>query len=244
MSWRDSLIRISSYEVEVLQKRLGEIVGRREAAQRRLSALEVQAAAELARAADVRFPHTGYLAGVKLKREAIAREIGDIAAEETGARDALAEAFESQKKFEQVAANARLAEDQEAARREGAAMRHPARGPGRPGRGGAHGLRRARGPQRVSAPRAAGRCAQGRRTLSRRLCGELGTPAPSGLCRSPDPPVLPAHSRVGDEDGVHRPGRRQLSLRHSRRHRRVCGEPRHAALRHHPGLAPPASARL
>jgi flagellar FliJ protein len=59
---------------------------------------------------------------VKVRREAIEREIDAIAAEEAGARDALAEAFETQKKFEQVAESARVAEEREAARRENAAM--------------------------------------------------------------------------------------------------------------------------
>ena len=33
MSWKDSLIRISSYEVETLQKRLAEVVERRAGAE-------------------------------------------------------------------------------------------------------------------------------------------------------------------------------------------------------------------
>jgi len=125
MSWRESLIKIANHEVDTLQKRLAEIVDRREAAQMRLLMLEAQAEAEMAHAdgdAALGFSRAGYLAGVKHHRETIQREINVIGQEEAGARDALAQAFESQKKFEHVAELARLTRVKEAAQRETAEL--------------------------------------------------------------------------------------------------------------------------
>ena len=125
MSWRESLIKIANHEVDTLQKRLAEIVDRREAAQMRLLMLEAQAEAEMAHAdgdAALGFSRAGYLAGVKHHRETIQREINVIGQEEAGARDALAQAFESQKKLERVAEMARIAEAKVQARLETAAM--------------------------------------------------------------------------------------------------------------------------
>ncbi len=48
--------------------------------------------------------------------------LSEIQQEEAGARDILAEAFEEQKKYEQVAENMRLAAARERARREGAVL--------------------------------------------------------------------------------------------------------------------------
>jgi flagellar FliJ protein len=125
MSWRQSLIRISTYEVEVLQKRLAEIVGRRTDAELRLTMLEAQAEAETDHARrdhEAAMRLNAFMAGVRLRRKSLNEEIERIGHEETGARDALAEAFEAMKKFEQVAEMARLAEVKEAGRRETAAL--------------------------------------------------------------------------------------------------------------------------
>jgi flagellar FliJ protein len=125
MTWRASLIRIANYEVEELQKRLAEIVDRRADAETRLTMLAASAEAEMAHAAghgDARFPLSGYLAGVKIRKAQINTEIQALLAEEAGARDALTLAFESLKKFEQVAETAKLVEAKEEARRETAAM--------------------------------------------------------------------------------------------------------------------------
>lgn len=125
MSWRESLIKIANHEVDTLQKRLGEIVARREGVQMRLLMLEAQAEAEIAHAsahADLGFSRAGYLVGVKHRREMMQAEIDIIAQEEAGARDALAVAFESQKKFEHVADLARLTRKKEAAQRETAEL--------------------------------------------------------------------------------------------------------------------------
>jgi len=125
MSWRQSLIRISGYEVETLQKRLAEIVERRTAAEVRLALLEAEAAGEIEharRGGEAALRLGAFLAGVRLRRAGLNEAIAQIAMEEAGARDALGEAFESKKKFEQVAEMARLAEVKEAGRREAKAL--------------------------------------------------------------------------------------------------------------------------
>ncbi|WP_309087768.1 flagellar export protein FliJ [Phenylobacterium sp.] len=124
-SWSKSLIKLASYEVETLQKRLSEVVDRRVAAQQRLARLLAEGDAEIANAAadeDAAMSLSAYLDGLRLRKTAIQAEIETILAEEAGARDALAEAFEAQKKYEQVAESARLFEVKEAGRRETAAL--------------------------------------------------------------------------------------------------------------------------
>jgi flagellar FliJ protein len=124
-SWSKSLIKLASYEVETLQKRLSEVVDRRVAAQQRLARLLAEAEAEMANAAgddDAAMSLSAYLDGLRLRKAAIQAEIETILIEEAGARDALAEAFEAQKKYEQVAESARLLEVKEAGRRETAAL--------------------------------------------------------------------------------------------------------------------------
>jgi flagellar FliJ protein len=59
---------------------------------------------------------------LKIRKAAIQAEIELIMVEERGARDALAQAFEEQKKYEQVAENARVAGLKEANRRENAEL--------------------------------------------------------------------------------------------------------------------------
>jgi flagellar FliJ protein len=125
MSWRQSLIRISNHEVETLQKRLAEIVERRAQQEIKLAMLEAEAEAET-RAADASAETSrhlaDYLRGVKVRRGILRAALAAISGEEAGARDALGAAFESLKKFEEVAAMARLADEKETARRETAAL--------------------------------------------------------------------------------------------------------------------------
>ncbi|ACG77268.1 FliJ protein [Phenylobacterium zucineum HLK1] len=124
-NWSQSLIKLASYEVEVLQKRLAEVVDRRMAAQQRLARLFAEGEAETAHAAsdpDTGLSLSAYLDGLRLRKAAIQAEIEVILAEEAGARDALAEAFEAQKKYEQVAESARLLEVKAQGRRETAAL--------------------------------------------------------------------------------------------------------------------------
>lgn len=125
MSWAQSLIKLSTYEVEVLQKRLGEIADRRMQAEMKLVMLEAEAQAESDRArhdAEHGWYQLGFLDGLRTRRTMIQANIASIQAEEAGARDALALAFEEQKKYEQVAEGIRLARAKETARQETAAL--------------------------------------------------------------------------------------------------------------------------
>jgi flagellar FliJ protein len=118
MTWRESLIRISNHEVETLQKRLGEIVERRRQGEIKLAVLTQVVGRDAEAARDL----ADYMRGVGVRRGVLKAALAAIVTEEAGARDALTLAFESLKKFEQVAEMARLADAREAARRESQAM--------------------------------------------------------------------------------------------------------------------------
>jgi hypothetical protein len=123
--WAHSLIRLSGYEVETLQKRLAEVSTRRASAEMRLAVLDAEHEVERERAAlDVygSMQLSTYRKGWKLRKAAAQSEFDAAAAEETGARDALARAFEEQKKFEHVAELSRLSELAIAAKQETAAL--------------------------------------------------------------------------------------------------------------------------
>jgi flagellar export protein FliJ len=125
MSWRQSLIRISNYEVEMLQKRLSEVVDRRAQAELRLIVLAAQAEAEMTRAdqdAQAGWYRAGFLQAMRGRRASLEGEIAVLKSEEAGARDALAEAYEALKRFEHVAETARVAAVKEEARRETIAL--------------------------------------------------------------------------------------------------------------------------
>lgn len=125
MSWSKSLIKLATYEVETLQKRLAEVRDRKGAAELRLAMLEAQGHAEMAQADTdpmAGLYRTAFLAALRDRKTAARAEIDAIALEEQGARDALAQAFEEQKKYEQVAEAARQLELKEQAKRETAAL--------------------------------------------------------------------------------------------------------------------------
>jgi flagellar FliJ protein len=125
LSWEKSLIRIAGYDVEVRQKRLAEVVSRREAAEMRLVMLDAEMEAEVAfirSRPEAGFHQAAYMAGSKARRLDILAEIDLILSEESGARDALAEAFEAQKKYEHVADGMARRRVREAARRETAEL--------------------------------------------------------------------------------------------------------------------------
>lgn len=125
MSWAKSLIKLSTYEVELLQKRLGEITDRRLQAEMKLAVLEAEGEAEAQRArqdVEAGWYQVGFWEGLRARKAIVQAEIERIALEEVGARDALALAFEEQKKYEQVAEGIRLAQLKEVARRETAAL--------------------------------------------------------------------------------------------------------------------------
>jgi flagellar FliJ protein len=111
VSWADSLIKLSTYEAEVLQKRLAEIVDRRMAVEMRLMMLEAEGEAEIAFSAQeaaAGIYRAGFFDGLKVRKARIQSEIDVILIEESGAREALAEAFETQKKYEHIAQNLKV----------------------------------------------------------------------------------------------------------------------------------------
>lgn len=125
MKWAQSLIRISNFEVEELQKRLAEVVERRSTIEIRLAVLEAESEAELQQAqahAEAGWYMAGFREGVKVRRQKLNDELSMIAIEEEGARDALTEAFEALKKYEHVADSARAAARKVEAARETAAL--------------------------------------------------------------------------------------------------------------------------
>lgn len=125
MSWAKSLIKLSTYEVEVLQKRLSEIADRRIQAEMKLVLLEAEGEAEAARVrndVEAGWYQVGYAEGLRLRKAAAQLQIDRVLAEESGARDALAQAFEEQKKYEQVAETIRMKQVKEVSRQETAAM--------------------------------------------------------------------------------------------------------------------------
>ena len=124
-AWAQSLIRISNYEVETLQKRLAEIAERRGGAEMKLAVLDAEAEGERARAradTEAGMMLGAYLAGWKTRRAAAEGALTEIEAEEAGARDALTGAFEELKKFEHVAEATRLEKLVARAKRETAAF--------------------------------------------------------------------------------------------------------------------------
>jgi len=125
MSWQDSLIKLATYDVEMRQQQLAEIMGRLADAQTRLRVMTAEGEAEAKRAAtdpEAAWHHAAYVAGLRIRKAAVLAEIDAIQTEERGARDALSVAFEEQKKYEQVAENARLAAARETGRRETAML--------------------------------------------------------------------------------------------------------------------------
>jgi len=124
-AWAHSLIRISNYEVETLQKRLAEITGRRASAEMRLAVLdaEIEVERERARAdAEAGMLLAAYVNGWKARKGAAEADLATLDAEEEGARDALTGAFEELKKFEHVAETTRLNAIIAAGKRETAAF--------------------------------------------------------------------------------------------------------------------------
>ncbi len=125
MRWADQLIKLSNFELEMLQGRLAEIVERRTTAEMRLAVLEAEGEAELAFARIN--PEAGrtlaaFQEGLKRRKSVVRQQLDLTNVEESGARDAISEAFETLKKYEQIAENARLAAAKEVARRESALL--------------------------------------------------------------------------------------------------------------------------
>jgi flagellar FliJ protein len=124
-NWSKSLIKLATYEVETLQKRLAEVRDRKTAAELKLAMLDAEGEAELSRPDTdplAGLYRTAFLTALRERKIAAQAEIDAVALEELGARDALARAFEEQKKYEQVAEAARLLQLKEQAKREAAAL--------------------------------------------------------------------------------------------------------------------------
>jgi flagellar FliJ protein len=125
MAWTHSLIRIAGHEIDTLKKRLAGIAERRANIEMRLTVLDAEAEAETERArtdAEAGWYLIGFRQGWTLRRDQFLAELADCAMEERGCRDALAAAFEAQKKVEQVAESHRLLAVKEENRRETAAL--------------------------------------------------------------------------------------------------------------------------
>ncbi|MBU4436159.1 MAG: flagellar export protein FliJ [Alphaproteobacteria bacterium] len=123
--WAASLIRISTHEVETLQKRLADIVERRMAAELRVAMLDAEAEAEAKEAegsAEAGWYMIGYREGSKRRRSEMLVQIDQAQIEEQGARDALSLAFEALKKYEHVAEAAKVAQRKKAGQLENAAL--------------------------------------------------------------------------------------------------------------------------
>lgn len=124
-TWAHSLIRISNYEVETLQKRLAEITTRRASAEMRLAVLDAEVEVEQHRArtdTSSAMLLGAYMNGWKIRKSIIEADLVNLESEEAGARDALGGAFEELKKFEHVAETTRLNKLVALAKRETAAF--------------------------------------------------------------------------------------------------------------------------
>ena len=123
--WANSLVRISNHEVETLQKRLADIVGRRMGVERLIAALDDELAFELANKQpfeEAGFYLAGFREGATTRRNRFQAQLIEIAQEEAGARDALTEAFETLKKYEHVVEAAKAAAAKEELKRETATL--------------------------------------------------------------------------------------------------------------------------
>ncbi|HWW27843.1 MAG TPA: flagellar export protein FliJ [Caulobacter sp.] len=123
--WADSLIRLSNHEVETLQKRLADIVERRQTAEMKVATLDAESEAEAMRAqgdVEAGWYMIGFRQGSKIRRDQALLEIDQILIEEAGARDALSLAFENLKKYEHVAEAAKVAKAKLAGKLEIAAL--------------------------------------------------------------------------------------------------------------------------
>src|SRR5260370_870434 len=101
MRWADQLIKLSNFELELLQTRLAQIVERRERAEMKLAVLTAEGESETALARidpEAARSLAAFREGLKLREAAAQREIELAMVEESGARDALGEAFETLKK--------------------------------------------------------------------------------------------------------------------------------------------------
>src|ERR1700761_9029996 len=118
-NWRASLVKLAGFEVEQLRKRLMAVLDRRAEAELKLTLLHAESEGEsrrLATDAEAGWYRLAYLEGWRARRDGLKAELATLASEEAGARDALARAFEEQKKYEQIEEDARQRAAREGAR--------------------------------------------------------------------------------------------------------------------------------
>ena len=124
-NWMASLIKLAELEVEMLQKRLRDIADRQLAVELVLDSLEMEGREESARAtldAASGWYLVGFREGLKARRGRAEADLKVCVLEESGARDALSQAFEAQKKYERLAENARIAAARKVAKLETAEL--------------------------------------------------------------------------------------------------------------------------
>jgi flagellar protein FliJ len=125
MRWADQLIKLSNFELELLQARLADVAERRQRTEMKLAVLDAEGEAEMALARsdpEAGWRMEGFAESLRRRKLLVRRELDLTSQEEVGVRDAIAEAFETLKKYEQVADNARVAAEREATRRENAVL--------------------------------------------------------------------------------------------------------------------------
>jgi len=125
MRWADQLIKLSNFELELLQARLADVSERRQRSEMKLAVLDAEGETEMALARsdpEAGWRMEGFTESLRRRKLLARRELDLNSQEESGVRDAIAEAFETLKKYEQVADNARVAAEREAARRENAVL--------------------------------------------------------------------------------------------------------------------------
>ncbi|ESQ76006.1 flagellar export protein FliJ [Asticcacaulis sp. AC402] len=123
--WAKSLIRISTFEVETLQKRLAEVVTRRTHVEMKVATLDAEFELECVKAGNdvgMAYSLNAYKRGFKLRRDAAIADLELLAREEDGVRDQLGMAFEDLKKFEHVAEVTKLRREAAFKKAENAAL--------------------------------------------------------------------------------------------------------------------------
>lgn len=109
--WIKPLIRISTYSVEVIQKRLSEVVMKRTQIEVRIATLDAELEIEALKAQQdhaLNLHMPAYKLGWTMRRNACINDLSLIGFEEDGIRDELSHAFEDLKKFEHLAEVNRL----------------------------------------------------------------------------------------------------------------------------------------
>ena len=109
--WIKPLVRISTYEVETIQKRLSEVVTLRALAEMKIATLDAEYELEIVRFRDdpsLGVHMSGYRVGWSMRREEAISQLAQVSMEEEGIRDQLQTAFEALQKFEHVAETTQL----------------------------------------------------------------------------------------------------------------------------------------